>query len=122
MFGLFPILGSTTILCLVIAFTFRLDIVLVQLVSWTLSPAQVIFIIPFAKTGEAFNSFFNIHLVAQSTQFFSLQNLLYYNLSSIVGWFIIVSPFSFVLYFVVFKLFEHHRLKTELAKKSSCAT
>ena len=52
--GVFPVLGSTTILCTAFALAFRLNLPLVQLINFTVYPLQLILLIPFMKLGEMF--------------------------------------------------------------------
>lgn len=52
-FGLFPVLGASTILCAAAAVALRLNMPAIQLVNYALSPLQVLLIIPFVRVGEA---------------------------------------------------------------------
>jgi uncharacterized protein (DUF2062 family) len=49
--GLFPIFGTTTILCFAVAILFRLNIPVIQLVNYLVAPLQLLLIIPFIKVG-----------------------------------------------------------------------
>jgi hypothetical protein len=51
--GIFPVLGTTTIVCIIIAFVLRANHAIVQLVNWIVYPLQVILIIPLMKLGSA---------------------------------------------------------------------
>jgi uncharacterized protein (DUF2062 family) len=55
--GMFPVLGSTTLLCTLFALTFRLNLPLVQLVNFSVYPLQLILVIPFMKLGETIFGF-----------------------------------------------------------------
>jgi uncharacterized protein (DUF2062 family) len=50
--GLNPILGSTTILCLTVAFLFRLNIIASQITNHLAYPLQIILFIPFIRLGS----------------------------------------------------------------------
>jgi uncharacterized protein (DUF2062 family) len=50
--GVFPVLGSTVILCTFATFIFRLNIVAIQLVNYLVYPLQLILFIPFIRLGE----------------------------------------------------------------------
>ena len=50
--GLNPILGSTTLLCLAVAFLFRLNIVASQITNHLAYPLQIILLIPFIRLGS----------------------------------------------------------------------
>ena len=50
--GIFPVLGSTTILCLLAAIIFRLNLPAIQLVNYFVYPLQLALLIPFIRFGE----------------------------------------------------------------------
>jgi hypothetical protein len=50
--SLFPILGSTTVLCGLAALWLRLNQPVIQLVSWLCYPLQVLMLLPFYHAGE----------------------------------------------------------------------
>lgn len=49
--GLFPVFGTTTMICFGLAILFRLNIALIQLVNYLVAPLQVFFILPFIRIG-----------------------------------------------------------------------
>jgi len=50
--GVFPVLGSTTILCAAAALIFGLNMPAIQLVNYLIYPLQLIFMVPFIRLGE----------------------------------------------------------------------
>jgi uncharacterized protein (DUF2062 family) len=50
--GIFPVLGSTTLLCAIAALAFRLNLPAIQLVNYFVYPLQVALLIPFFRLGE----------------------------------------------------------------------
>src|SRR5262250_3415773 len=50
--GVFPVLGSTTILCALAAIIFRLNLPAIQLVNYFVYPLQLALLIPFIRFGE----------------------------------------------------------------------
>ncbi len=50
--GIFPVLGTTTLLCFAAALMLRLNIPIIQLVNYLMAPLQIILMIPFIKAGE----------------------------------------------------------------------
>ena len=50
--SVFPVFGSTTLLCGLVALWLRLNQPVIQLVNWACAPLQVILIIPFYRAGE----------------------------------------------------------------------
>jgi hypothetical protein len=50
--GIFPVLGSTTILCAVAALIFQLNLPAIQLVNYLIYPLQLFMLVPFIRMGE----------------------------------------------------------------------
>lgn len=50
--GIFPVLGTTTVLCTLAAASLRLNLVAVHTVHYAMTPVQVLLIIPFVRVGE----------------------------------------------------------------------
>jgi uncharacterized protein (DUF2062 family) len=50
--GVFPVLGSTTVLCTLAALAMRLNLVAVQAAHFAMTPVQIVLIIPFVRLGE----------------------------------------------------------------------
>jgi uncharacterized protein (DUF2062 family) len=50
--GIFPVLGSTTILCAVAALVFGLNLPAIQLVNYLIYPVQLFLLVPFIRIGE----------------------------------------------------------------------
>ena len=50
--GVFPVLGTTTVLCTVAALMWRLNLAAVHAVHFALTPVQLLLIIPFVRVGE----------------------------------------------------------------------
>ena len=52
MLGVFPVLGTTSLLCLIAALVFRLNLAAVQLVNLLVNPLWFALLIPFVRVGE----------------------------------------------------------------------
>jgi uncharacterized protein (DUF2062 family) len=50
--GIFPVLGSTTILCAAAAFVLRLNLPAIQVVNFLIYPLQLILFLPFLQAGS----------------------------------------------------------------------
>ncbi len=50
--GVFPVLGSTTLLCAAAAVVFRLNLPAIQLVNYIVYPLQLLLFVPFIRAGE----------------------------------------------------------------------
>jgi len=63
--GIFPVLGTTTVLVTLAAAGLRLNMVAVHTVHYSMTPVQILLIIPFARVGE--------HLVGAPPQQLSIK-------------------------------------------------
>jgi uncharacterized protein (DUF2062 family) len=50
--GVFPVIGSTTVLCAIAAIVLRLNLPAIQIVNYFLYPAQIALLVPFFRLGE----------------------------------------------------------------------
>ncbi len=50
--GIFPVLGTTTLLCTIAAVSFRLNLPAIQVVNYAVYPLQLILLAPFYGTGS----------------------------------------------------------------------
>src|SRR5215469_15066683 len=51
-FGVFPVLGTTTMLCAIVAFRLKLNQPVIQLVNWLVYPLQLGLMLVFVRIGE----------------------------------------------------------------------
>ncbi len=115
--GVFPVLGSTTILCTVFALSFRLNLPLVQLINLSVYPLQLILLIPFMKLGEMFFRFeimrygLNdiIKMISENT-FHSIMVLWNVTLQAIGAWLIVAPITSLIIYLILHQLFQRIRI------------
>ena len=111
--GIFPILGTSTILCIVTAFVFRLNHAAIQIVNYVVYPLQFILLIPFLQGGvwlsgstvleydidELIGLFTNNLLGAIS----ELGSVLVFG---IVAWMIFSIPLFLIAYYILLRLFR----------------
>ncbi len=50
--GVFPVLGTSTAICALVAFVWRLNLPAIQLVNYFVYPLQIALLIPFFRAGE----------------------------------------------------------------------
>jgi hypothetical protein len=50
--GIFPVMGTTTLLCTAAALALRLNLLAVHTVHYAMTPVQILLIIPFVRVGE----------------------------------------------------------------------
>ncbi len=103
--GMFPVIGTSTVILLLLTSLLRLNHPAVQLFNYLLYPLQILLLIPFVKIGymlspEKFPGV-TIETVREifdeswSDAVISLADIL---LHGILGWFVVVIPLSFVIY------------------------
>jgi uncharacterized protein (DUF2062 family) len=107
--GIFPILGMTTLLCLLAGFVFRLNLPAIQMVNYVVYPLQIILIAPFyAAGGWLFNQQDRLlkgdHLISQFQNDFlgSLSAFWDLTLYAVFTW-LIVCPFVILLIYNIAK-------------------
>lgn len=123
--GVFPVLGSTTILCTAFALIFRLNLPLVQLINFTVYPLQLVLLVPFMKLGEMIFHMESLRYglsdivdMISTNTFHAIVVLWNVTMQAIGAWFF-VSLFTFLIIFFVFNsilksFFNKHMTKETL--------
>ena len=115
--SVFPVLGSTTLLCTLVAIGFRLNLPAIQFANYLAFPLQIILFFPFLKVGQAVSGI-TLTAITESTLissfdagFFSaVQNLGEYLLLACLGWMVATVPlFALVFFLFRFLLFRFDR-------------
>lgn len=111
--GLFPVLGTTTLISLLLTLLFRQNILVVQSVQWLLGLVQIMLIIPFMKLGAFILNQNVIHInmhqinIAFQPGFFSgIRTVGIFHLYAILTWIILAVPASAISYFAFKALFQ----------------
>jgi len=124
--GLFPILGTTTMLCLGFGLALRLNQPVIQLVNWLVSPLQLPMVLVFVRIGEwllrAPRVSFSIPELFRKfhespVKFFHEFGLT--GLHGIVAWLVIAPFFTALLYFILLPLLK--KLPAKEAKRGAHA-
>lgn len=102
--GLFPVIGSTTILCTLFALGLRLNLPLIQLINYSVFPVQLIMLIPFMKLGEKIFGFEKLNYslaeimqIVNNNPLESISILWNVTMQAIGAW-LIVAPFAALLF------------------------
>jgi uncharacterized protein (DUF2062 family) len=105
--GVFPVLGSTTILCGLAAIIFRLNLPAVQLVNYMVYPLQLVLFIPFFHLGNLLFQVEPLPLSAQelitllrSDLWGTVRAFWSTTLHAIVAWLLVSLPTFLLLHFV----------------------
>ncbi|MEQ8925502.1 MAG: DUF2062 domain-containing protein [Fulvivirga sp.] len=111
-FGLFPIVGITTLLCLVAAFIFKLNLAAIQLINYIVYPLQLIILIPLIHLGS---NALGVNPIPYSIQ--EVINLINSDwlqafkllwkatLMGMFAWLITIVPISFIGFFILRSVF-----------------
>jgi uncharacterized protein (DUF2062 family) len=106
--GVFPVLGSTTLLCAAAALIFRLNLPAIQLVNYLIYPVQLFLLVPFIRMGEKL--FRVAPLQLSLTQILAMlradvpravATLWLAEVHAISAWLLIVGPAIFLVYFLL---------------------
>lgn len=128
MLGVFPVLGTTTLLCLIAALLFRLNIAAVQLVNFLVYPLWFALLIPFVRVGERLFGVPPLAMTASQmlalahTNFLHSMSLLWLTaLRAAAAWMLIGPPAIIALYVILLPVIRrlarvHLRVIGPLAK------
>lgn len=105
--GVFPALGTTTLLCLLASLLFRLNLPAIQLTNIAAYPLQVLLLIPFVKLGEKLFgvppgtlSLGQVVALIEANALNAIQTLWVATMHAIVAWLAVGVPTALFLYFV----------------------
>lgn len=103
--GIFPVYGSTTLLCFGVALVLRLNVVVIQAVNYLLTPVQLVLLIPFMQGGIWLFGWpaIPLDLAVLTTRIETDAWLLVRELGAVVGggvvvWMLVAAPLVFVLF------------------------
>lgn len=108
MLGVFPVAGTTTLLCLLAALLFRLNVPAVQLVNFLVYPLWFALLIPFVRVGERLFGAPPLAMTASQMLALAHANLLHSisllwltALQAAAAWMLIGPPGIIVLYVIL---------------------
>ncbi len=111
--GLFPVLGTTSLLCALVAILFRLNIPAMQLVNHLVFPLQIALILPFIRLGELLYgaaplplSLMQIEGLLHSNYWHAISFLAKSLLQATTAWFILAPIAIYLMYLILTPLFR----------------
>ena len=120
--GVIPVLGTTTILCTIIALSARLNLPAIQATNWLVYPLQLILLIPFFRFGEwLFRApplpISPEKLVAmfKTDLWNSIVSLWDTTLHALVAWLLVAPALTIVVYFALLPLLKRMPLPAKAA-------
>jgi uncharacterized protein (DUF2062 family) len=111
--SIFPVLGTTTLICTLVSIFFNLNLPAMQLANYAAFPLQIILFFPFLKLGEtvskvSLDPLSKIQLISTFDEgiFYAIEKLSNYLLVACLGWSLAVLPIYIILYFLMFSLLK----------------
>jgi uncharacterized protein (DUF2062 family) len=105
--GVFPALGTTSLLCFAASLLFRLNLPAIQLTNIAAYPLQVLLLIPFVKLGEKLFgvppgtlSLGQVVALIEANALNAIRTLWVATMHAIVAWLLVGVPTALLLYFV----------------------
>lgn len=105
--GIFPVIGATTAVGLLLLAALKQNLVTVQAVSWFMSPIQLLSIIPFMRAGAWILHKSPVHITLNQIMlafepgwWIGLKNLGILHLYAALAWVVFALPAGFVLYYI----------------------
>ena len=111
--SIFPVLGTTTLICTLVSIFFNLNLPAMQLANYAAFPFQIILFFPFLKLGEtvskvSLDPLSKIQLISTFDEgiFYAIEKLSNYLLVACLGWSLAVLPIYIILYFLMSSLLK----------------
>jgi uncharacterized protein (DUF2062 family) len=111
--GLFPIVGTTTLLCLGVALLFRLNMAIIQVINYFMAPIQLVLFIPFVQLGAWLfetNPFpYSLEQILEMIATDPLHSLEMFWVAALLGittWALFALPVFVLLYFLSYYFFS----------------
>jgi uncharacterized protein (DUF2062 family) len=111
--GIFPVIGTTTIMCTAVALYLRLNMAAIQLINYFVYPLQLIFFIPFIRLGEFIFgqppipfSVTQIIEMLESDLLGTIRDFWLANLLGVVAWLLISIAIAPIIYFITLRIFK----------------
>ena len=122
-FAIFPVIGSTTILCGAVALTLRLNMPAIQLVNYLVYPLQLILLIPFIRAGEFIFSAKPMPLsISQIFSMFkddllgAIGTLWWSTLYAITAWLLICPLVAVIIFYLLYPVFKKLKSRNSLGE------
>lgn len=112
-FGIFPIVGITTLLCFIAALLLRLNIAAIQLINYFIYPVQLLLVVPLVRLGASIfganpvpYSLDEMLLMIETDWVAALEVLWVAAFYGIVGWVMLALPLGVILFYLFYALFK----------------
>jgi uncharacterized protein (DUF2062 family) len=124
--GMFPVLGSSTLLCALAAVFFRLNLPTIQIVNYFVYPLQLVLVVPFMRLGGIIFRGAPVRLsLTQMIELFradrqhAMKALWGLGVQAVGAWSLVVPPLAVVAYFLLARILRRTAAPMELARAQS---
>ena len=124
--SIFPVLGTTTLICTFVSLLFNLNLPAMQLANYAAFPLQVILFFPFLKLGEtvskvSLDPLSKVQLISAFDEgfFYAIEKLSYYLMVACLGWALAIIPIFCILYFflcTILKKYESFLVRLNISQ------
>jgi len=119
--GIMPLIGLTTGLLAIIAVIFRLNMLALQAINYTVYIIQIVLFVPFLKLGQFIFQLpalpFNLNNIIDKFRSSFIDTFLsvwQINLMGILVWLLLAIPLGLAIYYFSLPFFTRHKLKMQL--------
>jgi uncharacterized protein (DUF2062 family) len=123
--SVFPVLGTTTLICTSVALLFHLNLPAIQFANYAAFPLQIILFFPFLKLGKSVSQvslapLSKVQLMATFEEgfFYAIDELSQYLIISCLGWVLVSLPIFIILFFCLWVILKNYRPTFEISKDS----
>lgn len=108
LWGIFPVIGTSTLLCTLSALALRLNMIIIQGVNYAVYPVQIALLLPYYQLGHLFTGYevTPANLTFIKTASFSLEtfgglsgDLAHIAINMLMGWLSLAPIVSIIVYF-----------------------
>jgi uncharacterized protein (DUF2062 family) len=117
-FGIMPLIGASSLILMVLAVIFRLNIPAIQLVNYMAEVVRLVLFVPFLKLGQIIfypnETGVQLDNILQNynTNFFAtFKSIWHINLGGIYVWAFIAIPLGIGIYYISQPFLKRHKLK-----------
>ena len=114
--SIFPVLGTTTLICSLVALTFQLNIAAIQIANYTAFPLQIILFFPFLNLGETLSGITldpinkdELISTFQEGFFQAISELTWYLLVACLGWSVASFPMFIILFLCLLVIIKKYK-------------
>ena len=114
--SIFPLLGTTTLICSLVAILFQLNIAAIQIANYAAFPLQIVLFIPFLKLGETLSGISldpiskdQLISTFQEGFFQAISELTWYLLVACLGWSAAILPMFIILFLFLLIIIKKYK-------------